>query len=136
MSDKGVGIAGKIGGLGAAGLLALASATARVDAQMPVGQAEPGVTWSLQGAQVSFCIEFLMDSAAAAKQVRKTDKGYQPVRADGFGPLHPALHALLERRPEYGAWVPSSLCRGCRCCPGTVGEEDWRSRFPPERPDR
>ena len=112
MSDSGVGGASGIGRSGAAVLLLLASMTAppRVDAQMPVGQGEAVLRWALQGPQVSFCIEFLMDSSAATKQVRKTDKGYQVVRADVFGPLHPALQAMIERRPEFQTWVPSSLC--------------------------
>ena len=79
-------------------------------AQMPVGHGEPGVVWSLNGPQVSFCIDFLMDSTAATKQIRKVDKGYEAIRAEGFGPLHPALRAMIVRRPEYHAWVPSSLC--------------------------
>jgi hypothetical protein len=59
---------------------------------------------------MGFCIDFLMDSTAATKQVRKVDKTYQLVPASQYLRLHPALEALVGRRPEFAQWIPASVC--------------------------
>ena len=56
---------------------------------------EPVAQWDLAGLRMGFCIDFLMDSTAATKQVRKVDKTYQLVPASQYLRLHPALEALV-----------------------------------------
>ncbi len=71
---------------------------------------EPVAQWDLAGLRMGFCIDFLMDSTAATKQVRKVDKTYQLVPASQYLRLHPALEALVGRRPEFAQWIPASVC--------------------------
>jgi hypothetical protein len=66
--------------------------------------------WILDELRTGFCIDFLMDSTAATKQVRKVDKSFLVVPADHYSRLNPALDALVGRRPEFAQWIPASLC--------------------------
>ena len=72
--------------------------------------ADPKAQWGLVGLRTGFCIDFLMDSTAATKQVRKVDKGYVVVPAAYYRRLNPALEGLVGRRPEFAQWIPASLC--------------------------
>jgi len=71
---------------------------------------DPKARWSMAGLRTGFCIDFLMDSTAATKQVRKVDKGYVVVPAAYYRRLNPALEGLVGRRPEFAQWIPASLC--------------------------
>ena len=71
---------------------------------------ESKARWILAGLRTGYCIDFLMDSTAATKQVRKVDKGYLVVPAGNYLRLNPALDALVGRRPEFAQWIPASLC--------------------------
>jgi len=71
---------------------------------------DPQSQWNLVGLRTGFCIDFLMDSTAATKQVRKVDKGYLVVPARHYVRLNPALEGLVGRRPEFAQWIPASVC--------------------------
>lgn len=71
---------------------------------------EPVAQWNLAGLRLGFCIDFLMDSTAAIKQVRKVDESYRVVPASQYARLNPALGALVGRRPEFAPWIPASVC--------------------------
>ena len=63
--------------------------------------------WTLQNFRASVCVHFLMDSAAADKELPKE---YRTVRASNFPELSPALTTLINGEPEYQAWVPAQWC--------------------------
>jgi len=94
--------------LAVAGTPGLRAQTDHLPAAPALGS--PTVTWSLHGLELGFCIDFLMDSVVATKQIHKTARDYLGLPAREFGRLNPALAGLIERRPEYGAWIPSTIC--------------------------
>lgn len=63
--------------------------------------------WTLQNFRASACVHFLMDSAAADKELPKE---YRPIRAADFPELSPAVTTLIGGEPEYQAWVPAQWC--------------------------
>ncbi len=75
-------------------------------AQGPAGGGE-GPLWTLEGLSAGQCIRFLMDPGVARKQLRD---GVRLLRADQAKSLHPALGSVIEGQPEFGSWIPSSLC--------------------------
>lgn len=83
------------------------SSPARVEGQ---SAGEPVAQWNLLGLGTGFCIDFLMDSTAATKQVRKVDKGYVVVPANQYTRINPALEGLVGRRAEFAEWIPASVC--------------------------
>jgi hypothetical protein len=71
---------------------------------------EAAVEWSLDRLGLGFCVDFLMDSTEAGKQIRKRNKAFAAVPARSYARLHPALRGLIDRRDEYAHWVPSTQC--------------------------
>ena len=63
--------------------------------------------WTLQNFRASVCVHFLIDSAAADKELPKE---YRTVRAADFPDLSPAVKTLITGEPEYQAWVPAQWC--------------------------
>lgn len=63
--------------------------------------------WTLQNVRAAWCVHFLMDSAAADKELPKEFRG---VRATDFPALSPALKNLIAGEPEYQGWVPAQWC--------------------------
>jgi hypothetical protein len=55
----------------------------------------------------AFCVQFLVEPATAARQIAR---GMRPLGATEVPDLHPALRGIADRQPEFGSWVPSSLC--------------------------
>ena len=66
-----------------------------------------GPVWTLQGLQVGQCVRFLMEPAAAAKQLRP---GSRLIRADQDQGLHPSLRSIIDQQAEFDSWAPASLC--------------------------
>ncbi len=73
-------------------------------------QSEPAYRWQLEGLQQAFCVDFLMDTALARKNVEKALEGYLPLPASSVANLHPALTGVIRRDSSYRSWVPSRLC--------------------------
>ncbi|HEX5005444.1 MAG TPA: hypothetical protein VFV65_09010 [Gemmatimonadales bacterium] len=67
----------------------------------------PGFSLVLRGVDFSACVEFLMDPAAAAKQV---GDGYQAIPAGAFGALSPILQREIQGDTVHSRWVPAQLC--------------------------
>lgn len=63
--------------------------------------------WTLQNVRAALCVHFLMDSAAADKELPKQ---YRTIRASDFPELSPALKNLIAGEPEFQAWVPAQWC--------------------------
>jgi hypothetical protein len=63
--------------------------------------------WTLQNVRAGLCIHFLMDSAAADKELPKE---FRAIRASDFPDLAPALKNLIAGEPEYQGWVPAEWC--------------------------
>ena len=82
--------------------LALAVAGHGVQAQSTALQ-----EWTLQNFRASVCVHFLIDSAAADKELPKE---YRTVRAADFPDLSPAVKTLIAGEPEYQSWVPAQWC--------------------------
>jgi hypothetical protein len=76
-----------------------------------VAQAVPQVkdaqVWGLQGLRAGYCVRFLIEPRAAARELRD---GFLLVRADEDPTLHPALRQVIKGQPEFAFWTPSSLC--------------------------
>jgi hypothetical protein len=63
--------------------------------------------WKLQGLRAGYCVRFLIEPRAAARELRD---GFLLLRADQDSTLHPALRKVVETQPEFASWAPSSLC--------------------------
>jgi hypothetical protein len=63
--------------------------------------------WSLQGLREAYCVRFLVDPRAAAKEVKS---GFRPIPASQDRTLHPAIQQLIRYQPEFAAWSASNLC--------------------------
>ena len=63
--------------------------------------------WTLQNIRASWCVNFLMDSTAAEKEL---PRGFRPRRAADFPELTTALQNLIKNEPEYQSWVPAQFC--------------------------
>ncbi len=74
---------------------------------LPAQEDGPTHEWAFDGFRQSLCIEFLMEATPADKRL---PKGFLPVAASRFSPLHPALRRLITEEPLYAAWIPAILC--------------------------
>jgi hypothetical protein len=63
--------------------------------------------WALQGLRIGYCIRFLIEPRAAAKELKD---GFVPIRADQDQTLHPALRNVIAAQPEFASWPASKLC--------------------------
>ena len=91
-------------------VLSLAAATFCGGAGPLLGQTDTGrqgPVWTLEGLQAGRCVRFLMDPAAAAKQLRP---GSRLIRADQDQNLHPSLRSVVSQQAEFASWAPASLC--------------------------
>jgi hypothetical protein len=70
-------------------------------------ESRQGAVWTLEGLKVGQCVRFLINPAAAGKQIRP---GTRLIRADQDTSLHQALRTVIQSQPEFSAWAPSSLC--------------------------
>lgn len=91
--------------------LGLALAAWGAAAAPVAGQAQAnergGQVWTLEGLSTGQCVRFLLDPARARGGT------YDKVRllpASKDESLHPALRSVIEQQPDFGAWIPSSLC--------------------------
>lgn len=58
--------------------------------------------------RAGYCIEFLMDSAAARREL---PKGLVPAQAGSASNLHPAVASTVAARPDsFATWAPAQLC--------------------------
>jgi hypothetical protein len=73
-------------------------------AQAPTG---PGYSWVLKGVTFSACVEFLMEPAAAGKQLRDD---YHPIPAASFTPLSPVLRQEIAGDAVHAGWIPAQVC--------------------------
>ena len=71
------------------------------------GNETEDLIWRLEGLRIGYCVQLLVDSAAAAEEL---PAGFVPVRADRAPALHPALRSVVEGQPEFLGWTPSRLC--------------------------
>jgi hypothetical protein len=63
--------------------------------------------YQLQGLRSGFCVQLLLDPAAARKAI---PGGYRPLSAAHAAALHPAVSGVVKDQPEFAAWTPSRLC--------------------------
>jgi len=75
-------------------------------AQHPTGEKE-AQAWSLQGLREGYCIRFLVEPRAAAKEVKS---GFRPVPANQDPTLHPAIQQLVRYQPDFASWSASNVC--------------------------
>ena len=75
-------------------------------AQHPTGEKEVQA-WSLQGLREGYCVRFLVEPRAAAKEVKS---GFRPVPANQDPTLHPAIQQLVRYQPDFASWSESNLC--------------------------
>ncbi len=66
-----------------------------------------GPTWTLRGLRESYCVRFLVEPGAAAKQLQD---GFLLLQADKDQSLHPALRGVIDAQPEFASWTPSRVC--------------------------
>lgn len=97
-----LGVSRFIGTLAAASVCAVGSISAQ---DRP--ETRQGAVWTLEGLKVGQCVRFLIDPAAARKQL---PPGTRLIRADQDTSLHQALTTVIQSQPEFSAWTPSSLC--------------------------
>jgi hypothetical protein len=82
-------------------LAALATSAPAQDA------AGSGYVWAFRDVSFSACVDFLMDRAAAEKQL---SSGYQLIPAGSFTPLSPALSREVEGDSAKSAMIPAQVC--------------------------
>ncbi len=68
---------------------------------------ETKVRWTVGNPKIGFCLHFLMDPDAAAKNLVP---GQRLALAREAAGLPDALRRVLADQPEFEAWVPSQLC--------------------------
>src|SRR4051794_22664296 len=90
----------------AIGVAVSCSVPSVVWAQHPTGEKEVQA-WSLQGLREAYCVRFLVEPRAAAKEVKS---GFRPVPASQDPALHPALQQLIRNQPEFAAWSAANVC--------------------------
>ena len=66
-----------------------------------------GQVWTLEGLSTGQCVRFLLDPG---KGWRGPYDKMRLLPADKDERLHPALRSVIEGQPDFGAWIPSSLC--------------------------
>ena len=65
-------------------------------------------TWRIDPLRAGYCIDFLMDSSAADREL---PKGLVPAGAAAAPALSPALASAVAERPDsFSSWAPSELC--------------------------
>ena len=69
--------------------------------------ADDAKLWRLDELHQGFCVHFLVDPAAVARQL---PRGARPLPAERISDLHPALRSEIAMQPEFTAWAPSQLC--------------------------
>jgi hypothetical protein len=84
--------------------LALTAGATAVSAQTPEDE---GTVWRLDELHQGFCVQFLVEPAAMARQI---PEGARALPAEGIAELHPALRNEIGAQPEFAAWAPSQLC--------------------------
>jgi hypothetical protein len=63
--------------------------------------------WGFQGLRAGYCVRFLVEPGAAAKELRQ---GFHLLTAQQDQLLHPALRQVLQSQPEFASWIPSNIC--------------------------
>ncbi len=86
-------------------VLAVSTLAAQLAAQEK-GRQEPEA-YRLEGLRAGFCVQLLLDPAAARKAF---PEGYRPLATTQAGELHPAVSGVVKDQPEFAAWTPSRLC--------------------------
>jgi len=81
----------------AAGLTSLAAPLA----------AQGGLQWKFTNLQQGYCINFLVSPSDAPRLI---PGDAQPVRLDAMTDPPPALLRVLQDQPEYGSWMPATVC--------------------------
>lgn len=75
------------------------------------GQTAPDVkearTWRLQGLRNGYCVQFLVEPEAAAKELKS---GFTLLTAGRDSSLHPALQHVIHSQPEFASWTSSKVC--------------------------
>lgn len=66
-----------------------------------------GYVWAFRDVSFSACVDFLMDRAAAEKQLAS---GFQAIPAASFTPLPPALQREVEGDSAKRAMIPAQVC--------------------------
>ncbi len=90
----------------AIGVAVACCAPSLLRAQHPSGEKE-AQAWSLQGMREGFCVRFLLEPHAAAKEVKS---GARPVPASQDPTLHPAIQQLVRHQPDFASWSASNVC--------------------------
>lgn len=68
---------------------------------------DAGKVWRLDELHQGFCVQFLVEPAAMARQI---PEGVRILPAEDTEDLHPALRNEIAGQPEFAAWSPSRLC--------------------------
>jgi hypothetical protein len=63
--------------------------------------------WSIQGLKTAYCVRFVIDPRAAAKELKD---GFRLIPANQDRTLDPSIQQLIKGQPEFGSWSPSDLC--------------------------
>ncbi|MEP6572377.1 MAG: hypothetical protein ABJD11_06760 [Gemmatimonadota bacterium] len=93
--------------LGRLPLVRIASLVLLTIPSLLLGQAtETRQTWALQHIRSGWCVDFLMDSSNAIKQL---PDGYKPVAASSVQ-LRSGVRRLVADEPTYATWIPASFC--------------------------
>ncbi len=72
------------------------------------GPSEAGrVAWEIAGANLGWCIEFLVEPDEAEKEMAG---GFRPVAASAAAGVHPSITRTITEDPKFATWVPSQLC--------------------------
>jgi hypothetical protein len=68
---------------------------------------EPTEPYQIEGLRSAFCVQLLLNPAAARKAI---PENYRPLSAAQAGELHPAVRGVVKDQPEFATWTPSRLC--------------------------
>ena len=63
--------------------------------------------WQIENLRTGFCVELLLDPAQLDVGLPRDAR---PLRADAAEDLSAELRTVIANQPEYGAWIPSTLC--------------------------
>lgn len=66
-----------------------------------------GQVWTLEGLSTGQCVRFLLDPGTGRRGSYDTVRLLPAAKDEN---LHPALRGVIEGQPDFGAWIPSSLC--------------------------
>ena len=87
-------------------LLGLAGSFAPVVAQEE-GPPDSGITWEVGSPKAGWCLHFLIEPGAAAKDLAR---GHRLVLAGEAKDLPAPLQRLVTEEPQYAGWAPAELC--------------------------